>query len=292
MDQAEDSKGRQVTRSSIRARLRVWTVSVSTLTLAAFTTAGILEERRQLLATEAGHASALLEHLTHMPEFQGTAAEAETRVALLRGSLGTIGARLEIAPPGSGDGPRPWAILARRRLALADSELELRYRVDPARIRDLTRRPALIHSLHGIVALAALVAGTEWILRRKLLVPLQAMSHQVELMREGHGWAPRLPGADEELRELSDALLGLGPGLERQVHEWIEAERRGAAALALAGVRRPLRQARDRARELLADLAAAGGASPNGPEPLVRELAEQIEAMTSAVDAAAREPWK
>jgi len=288
VDQIENAKVGQVARSSIRARLRVWTVSVSTLTLAAFTTAGILEERRQLLATEAGHASALLEHLTHMPEFQGTAAEAARRVALLHGSLGTIGARLELAPPGSGDGSLPWAILARHRLALADADLELRYRADPVRLRDLTRRPALIHSLHGIVALAALVAGTEWILRRKLLAPLQAMSHQVTLMREGHGWTPRLPGADEELRELSEALLGLGPGLERQVHEWIEAERRGAVALALAHVRRPLQQARDRARELLAEIATARGASPNGSELLLSELAEQIEAMPAIVDAAAR----
>ena len=280
-----------VTRiSSIRARLRLWTVSVSTVTLVGFTATGILEERRQLLATEAGHAAALLEHLTHMPEFNGTAEEARGRVALLHGSLSAIGGSLELARRGSSDGSPSKAILARQRLGLRDADLELRYRVDPARVRDLTRRPVLIHSLHGVVALAALIAGTEWILRRKLLVPLQAMSHQVALMREGHGWTPRLPGADEELRSLAEALSGLGPGLERQVHEWIEAERRGAAALALARVRQPLRQTRDRARELFLELPVAGGAPPppNDIGRLLSALVDQVESMSAILDEAAR----
>jgi len=60
-------------RSSIRERMRFWIVAVSTATLVAFSAAAILQERRQLLETEAVHASALLEHLAHMPEFQGDA---------------------------------------------------------------------------------------------------------------------------------------------------------------------------------------------------------------------------
>jgi hypothetical protein len=223
-----------------------------------------------------------------MPEFQGTAREATRRISLLQESLASVGGSLELARPGPSDGPGHWAILARHRLVLRDADLELRYRIDPARVRYLTRRPALIHSLHGIIALAALVAGTEWILRRKLLIPLQVMSHQVTLMREGHGWSPRLPGADEEFRELSEALLGLGPGLERQVHEWIEAERRGAVALALARVRTRLLEERDRARGPLQGRAAAKLAPSNGDGRSVYAAAEQVERMLQILDETAR----
>jgi hypothetical protein len=274
-------------RSSIRARMRFWTVTVSTLTLTAFTGAGILEERRQLLETEAGHASALLEHLAHMPEFQGTAGDAARRLAMLHGSLGPVSGTLELAVPGSGEGQLPWTVLARRRLPLHDAELELRYRADPVRLSRLTRRAVLIHSVHGMVALAALLAGTEWILRRKLVAPLHAISHEVALMRDGRGWAPRLPGTDEELRELSEALRALGPGLEQQVHEWIEAERRGAVALALARTRRPLREARGRVLQLLAELEGAWVEPPLDRERRIRSLAEEIERIQEILEAEA-----
>ncbi len=273
--------------SSIRARMRAWTVSVSALTLTAFTAAGILEERRQLLETEAGHAAALLEHLVHMPEFQGTAGDAARRIALLRGSLSQVSGTLDLAMPGSGDGQPAWTVLARRGLALGGADLELRYLADPVRLGRLTRRSALIHSIHGLVALAALLAGIEWILRRKLVAPLHAMSHQVTLMRDGRGWAPRLPGTDEELRELSEALRGLGPGLEQQVREWIEAERRGAFALALARARRPLQMARGRVLQLLAEFEDARAEPPLDRERRMRSLSEEIERIPEAVEAEA-----
>lgn len=274
-------------RSSIRARMRFWTVTVSTLTLTAFTGAGILEERQRLLETESGHASALLEHLGHMPEFQGTAADAARRLALLHESLGPVRGTLELAVPGSGDAPLPRSVLARRRLSLRDADLELRYRADPVRLARLTRRAVLIHSVHGLVTLAALLAGTEWILRRKLMAPLHAISHEVDLMRDGRGWVPRLPGTDEELRELSEALRGLGPALEQQVHEWIEAERRGAVALALARTRRPLREARVRVLRLLAELEGAGVEPALDRERRMRSLADEIERIPETVEAEA-----
>ena len=267
--------------------MRFWTVTVSTLTLTAFTGAGILEERRQLLETEAGHASALLEHLAHMPEFQGSAGDAARRLELLHGSLSPVSGTLELGIPGSGKGQLPWTVLARRRLPLRDAELEMRYRADPVRLSRLTRRAVVIHSVHGLVALAALLAGTEWILRRKLVAPLHAISHEVALMRDGRGWAPRLPGTDEELRELSEALRGLGPGLEQQVREWIEAERRGAVALALARTRRPLREARGRVLQLLAELEGAWVEPPLDRERRIRSLAEEIERIQEIVEAEA-----
>ena len=63
--------GLEAGRSSIRARIRFWIVAMSTVTMVAFTTAAILEERRRLLETEAVHAATLLAHLAHMPEFRG-----------------------------------------------------------------------------------------------------------------------------------------------------------------------------------------------------------------------------
>jgi len=274
-------------RSSIRERMRFWIVAVSTATLVAFSAAAILEERRQLLETEAVHASALLEHLAHMPEFQGDAAEAAARLALLHGSLAAVGGRLELRAPADRDRAPSWTVLARRRLVLRDADLELRYRTDPARLERFTRRAILIHSVHGLVALAALLAAAEWILRRNLLAPLRALTHQVGLIRDGRGWTPRLPQTDEELQALSEALRGLGPGLEQQVHEWIEAERRGAVALALASTRRSLREARGRVRQLLAAPEGAWVEPPLDRERRIRSLAEEIEKIPEIVEAEA-----
>lgn len=289
MNESGNERAQQITNgtSSIRARVRLWTVIVSTATLMAFTGAEILEQRRQLLATEAGHASALLEHLAQMPEFQATAGEAARRLALLQGSVSAADGGLELAAPGSSVAQPRWSVLARRRLALRDADLELRYRVDSARLGGLVRRSARIHAVYGLVALAALLAGTEWILRRKLMAPVRAMSHQVALMRDGRGWTPRLPGTDEELRELSEALLGLGPGLERQVHEWIEAERRGAVALALARTRLPLRRAHGRVLQLLAEFEDASAARPPGRERRRQAVAEEIERIPEILEAEA-----
>ncbi len=123
---------------------------------------------------------------------------------------------------------------------------------------------------------AALLAGTEWILRRKLMAPLRAIAHAVGLMRDGRGWAPRLPRIDEELRELSEALGGLGPGLEQQVHEWVEAERRGAIALALGRTKRHLQETTGRVLELLAELEDRSVAPPLDRERRIRALAVEV----------------
>lgn len=55
---------------SPRARARLWTVTVFTVTLVA-TTTGVVEEGRQLLHAESARAAALLEHLARMPKFRG-----------------------------------------------------------------------------------------------------------------------------------------------------------------------------------------------------------------------------
>jgi hypothetical protein len=250
-------------------------VAVSTVTLAVFTAAGVLEERRQLLDAESAHAAALLEHLARMPEFQKRAADAKSFLDVLRGSLGPVGASLDLAAPNASawrDGP----VLARRALRLDESPLVLRYRVDPERLREITRRSVLIHSLHGLVALVALLAGTEWILRRSLLAPLSALSHEVNLMRDGRGWQPRLPPTDQEFKELADALAGLGPGLERQVYGWIDVERRAAVARALTAARERLRGTQHRVLALLAELEDHDVAAPHDREQRIRSLTAEV----------------
>ena len=268
--------------------MRFWIVLVSTATLFAFTAAAILEERRRLLETEAVHASTLLGHLAHMPEFQGDAREAEARLTLLHGSLTAVGGRLELTAPGEDSSVASWTVLARRRLALRDADLELRYRADPARLRRVTRAAVVIHSVHGIVALAALLLATEWVLRRNLLAPLRALTHQVGLIRDGRGWAPQLPQTDQELRELSEALRGMGPGLEQQVREWIQAERRSAVALALMRTRRRLQETRGRVLALLAELEGAWVVAPPDRERRIRSLVREVDGITAVIDSEAQ----
>jgi hypothetical protein len=134
----------------------------------------------------------------------------------------------------------------------------------------------------------ALLAGTEWILRRSLLAPLSALSHEVNLMRDGRGWQPRLPPTDEEFKELADALAGLGPGLERQVYEWIDVERRAAVALALTAGRERLRGTQHRVLALLAELEGQNLATPHDREQGIRSLAAEVRQLPEVLAAEAQ----
>jgi len=279
--------GLEAGQSSIRARIRFWIVVVSTATMVAFTTAAILEERRRLRETEAVHAATLLEHLARMPEFQGTARDAEARLAALSGSLTVVGGRLDLAPPAQDRGAPPRTVLARHRLSLRDTDLELRYHADPARLQRVTRDAVVIHSVHALVALAALLVAVEWILRRNLLAPLRALTHQLDLIRDGRGWVPQIPHTDEELRDLSEALRGMGSGLEHQVREWIEAERRSAVALALVRTRRRLQETRVRLLDLLAELQGVWVVAPPDRERRIRSLVQEVDGISGVIESEA-----
>lgn len=140
--------------------MRAWTVVVYSTTLAGFTVAGILEERRQASRTEALHAAALLDHLIKMPEFRGSSHDVQSRLAPLNASLSAVGGTLELTRTPAESGGRRTAP-PERGLALADGAFALRYRADPARLASITRRAIVVHSTHGLVALAALLMGTE-----------------------------------------------------------------------------------------------------------------------------------
>lgn len=236
-------------RASLRLRMSGWHALVIASTVTALTGMGIYEERRQLLETETAHAQALLSHLGHMPEFQGDRRTAASHVARMDGSLRAAGSALELIPEDAAASRRAGAhrVLATRRLALSEGAFELRFASDSSRLQAILLRAVRMHLLYGLAALAALVAGTEWILRRNLVAPLRSLSDQLTRMRTGGGWLPRIPPVeDAELAGLTSAVTDLGPALERQVYEWIEAEHRAAVALALNGIRVRLREPQDR----------------------------------------------
>lgn len=246
---------------SVRVRLGGWTILVCSLTLAVFSATAVVEERSQVLRTETAYANALLTHLAQMPELQGDLGAAAAHLLPLRALLRTLGGDLELAPAGGTGEARGdrglavgWTVLAAHAVPRGDGPFELRYLNDRRRVRAATLRSAGIHLLHGGLALVALLFGIDWILRRRLLAPVRALSEQVHRMRAGGGWISSVPSTDAELEGLARAVGDLGPDLERQVREWIEAERRAGVALAIAGIRGRIREPHRRAVETVAEL--------------------------------------
>lgn len=228
-------------RVSLRLRVSLWNAGVMALTLAALTGAAIYEERRQLVLTEAANGAALLEHLARMPQFQADVETVASHLELMRESLQASGSDIDLVPlvpqTSRAAEAETSSVTATQTLSLREGAFRLRYLTNPDRLQKTLRRSIEMHLLYGLVALAALLGGTEWILRRNLVLPLGALSRQIERMRDGRGWLPRERHTDEELAGVARAVAELGPALERQVHEWIEAERRSAVALAIRRIR-------------------------------------------------------
>ncbi len=229
---------------SLRWRVSLWNAGVIASTLAVLTGATIYGERRQFVRAEVSNATALLEHLAHMPQFQSDVETVASHLALMRESLRTFGSDIDVVSV-TPEGPRATdegasRVTATRTLALRDGAFRLRYLTNPDRLQGALRESIAMHLLYGLVALTALLGGTEWILRKNLIMPLRSLSRQIESMRDGRGWLRKERETDEELTGVARAVADLGPALERQVGEWIEAERRSAVALAIHNVRRRL----------------------------------------------------
>lgn len=274
-------------RRSLRVRLRLWTVAAFITILALFTALDIWSERREMHRADSSQAEVLLSHLVGMPEFSDSAAIAGAHVSALREGLRPSGADLELLPypqlplsPPPSKSPR--AVLASRSVDLRDGAFELRYTVDPDRYREAIRRSIGIHAMHALLALAILIAGFEWILRRHLVEPLRAIAFQIHQMRRG-GWAPTLPGSDQELEGLEHAVSGLGPVLEAQVHRWIDAERRVATAEVLKSLCRSIEEPRRRVQVIASDLQAQHLVAPQGARKL-RGLLDDLDRITRAID--------
>lgn len=265
------------TGGSLKTKLRAWTIAVFAATLAIFTALGIIQERQQMVELETERARALLAHLAGMPDLAQTREAGLAHLQPLRDLLAATGADVEFLPvtAASPDGPAAKFVLTSRLVALREGAFELRYSVDPGRYREMAQRNVVTHVVHGLLALAVLVAGFEWILRRYLEGPLKTISHQVLLMRHG-GWLPRLPKTDRELEELNRAIAGLGPTLENQVHQWIEAERRAAMADVLRSLRRDLEEPRRRVLAGASDLQARHLIAPEA-RPKLRALLDDLD---------------
>lgn len=254
MARAEDAvmmndSGKKKRRAGLSLRLRVslWNAAVVTTTLMALTLAAIHRERRQIVRTESANADALLAHLASMPEFQRDVATVSAHLERMRRSLRASGDGLALVarPDAAAAAQNAWdgGIVTTRRLSLREGEFDLRYLRDPQRLRKALRRSVAMHLSYGFIALVALIAGTEWILRSNLVGPLLLLSRQLDHMRDGRGWLPRVLHTDQELAVVARAVGDLGPALARQVDEWIQAERRAAVALAIGRIRARLGEA-------------------------------------------------
>jgi hypothetical protein len=266
-------------RWSLRLRVGGWTVVVFTLALTLFTIVGILEDRRQILRAQAEQGRALLTHLSLMGEFRGDVPTANSHLALLRDSLVGTGGSLELVPATK---EAKNGLVARQLLPLAEGSFELRYVGDVTRLRELTRRSVLLHVAHGVVTLAILLAGMEWILRRNLIAPLRSLSREVDRMRHGGGWAPVIPPIDVELGGLAEAVKGLGPALEGQVHQWVNAERHAAVTLALSHIRAGLAGPLRDIRGFIGDLEERHLIAPTG-KPKLRSILRNLDLIREAL---------
>lgn len=150
--------------------------------------------------------------------------------------------------------------------------------------------PAIaVHAAQGIVGLAVLVGGAEWILRRRLLDPLDQISRQIVHMKRGGGWTPHLPEVDGELTMLRRELGDFADALTRQYEASVEAERRAAAALVAAETARHTRDPIVHARATLSDLHARRHLDADSRRKL-RALARDLDDIVRIVNPH-NEPW-
>lgn len=265
---------------TLRRRLGAWAALALVAVISALTVAAVVEERSLVTALERANGESLLSHLAAMPELREDSHAARRLVARITPTMGP-GASLTLSavnakPSGT--------VVATRALELADGSFELRFALDRDYLERIARRSAIVHVVHGAIALAISLVALEWILRAKLARPLAHIAHRIRSMRRGGGWEPVLPSADAEIAEVADALRELGPALHEQVLGWVEAERRTGEARALSGIRARLREPRVRALALLGDLQARDAVSPS-VKSKVRALVAEIERIAHEIDA-------
>jgi hypothetical protein len=271
-------------RRSLRWRLGGWTIAVVSVTLMAATAVRVVDENRRMIARETTGANALLDRLVGTPEMQRGVSDARAMLQIVQPALVAEYASVAL-DPSRAPIPADGRLLAKRSLPFREGDYELRYLLSRERFASATREAIAFHAVHGVLTLLLLLAGMEWILRRRLLDPLHQLSHQVNHMGAGGGWQPVLPETDAEILEIRSAVRDLGPALAGQVDEWIEGEKRAAVALAMARLRAQLREPQRRALVLLGDLQAAGGVTPAG-KVRARALTLEVEALSRVIDEA------
>ena len=275
------NQGQPVRMRSLSGRLGQWSAFTLVAAIATLTATALFEERRMVLAVQSALGQSLVDHLSGMPELRSGLHHAESQVGHLEAFLGPAGIRLELVE--AGVPPREGTVAAAP-LPLPEGRFELRYRTDAPWLEALVRRAVLFHAAVGVAALALLLGGTRAIIRSRLSEPLRRISHQIRFMKSGGGWTPRLPAADEELRDLEAALLELGPGLQIQVQQWVEAERRAGAVGAISRLRSRLRDPQRRARASLGDLLARGLVAPDG-RGRARDISRDLDSLSREIEA-------
>ncbi len=268
---------------SLRTRIRWWVVASTSLTVGLVTTIGVIEDRRQIERAEVAYLAGFLEHLSAMPEFRADSGTARAHLRMLAPSFERAGGRVDLVPLSSASqAPSGSGIVACQALDLSDGRWTLHYWSDGRFVRDRFRSALAIQLLQAALTIAGLVVGIEWIIQRSLLGPLSTISRQIERITEGGGWLASVPATDLELDRLTRALRALGPGLEKQTRQWIDAERRCAVAAALAGIRErtlgPLRNAYLELSQL-----EAGSIRDDGTKRRLRRAARSVEELSAAL---------
>jgi len=214
---------------SFRFRTGLFVTLILTITVAIMTVVTIVQVQRELARRDAVYGAAVIDHLVAMQTPLSTSQEFREQIERLRPYLDRVGASVELVVDGEE------ARAGDARLVLLDGEYSLRYVTRGDRTASLTREALLVHLVHGVITLVALLLVVEWGLRRRIFAPLDAMRRQLEHIRRG-GRVAGLPPVDHELDGLSSAVRGIGPAVERQVAEWIETDRRATVALMFARI--------------------------------------------------------
>lgn len=269
-------------RKSLRWRLGGWSVAVVSVTLLVATVLRGVDEQRRMVSRETAAAHSLLDRLAGTPEMSRNVDDARAWLHVVQPVLGAQRASVTLARQ-TEPVPDGWTVLATRRLQLPEGGFDLRYQLSQASFAAAVRRALAFHAIHGVLTLLLLLAGMEWILRRRLLAPLRQLSHQVHHMSAGGGWIPVLPDTDAEMTEIRSAVRDLGPALAGQVDQWIQGERRAAVTLALGRLRGRLREPQRRALVLLGDLQANGGVTPAG-KAKARALIREVEGLSQVIN--------
>ncbi len=222
---------------SLRLRMGGSLAIALTVVMGAMTAVSVVDARRQQIETERTHAVALLDHLAQMSALREGEESARRELATFAHYLRGAEIRVDLLVL-----PAPAVVasatsIAERMVTVGESPFLLRYSVAKRRLSSALWRSALLHVAYGVIAILATLAIAEWMLRRHVFSPLVLVERQLNHVGAGHGWLTLIPETDQELDGLASSVRTLGPSLERQVWEWIEADRRANSVLLISRVR-------------------------------------------------------
>lgn len=222
---------------SLRLRMGGSLALALAIVMSAMTAVSVVDARRQQIETERTHAVALLDHLAQMSSLRDGEQSARRELATFAHYLRGAGIRVDLIAlpaPEVGSSTTP---IAERTVRVGGSPFLLRYSVGRKRIASALWRSVRLHVAYGVIAILATLVIAEWMLRRHVFSPLAAVERQLQHMGAGHGWLTLVPETDRELDGLASSVRTLGPSLEKQVWEWIEADRRANGVLLISRVR-------------------------------------------------------